>query len=498
MTRPAPPPRPADRVGPRRYALALLPLALLGLLPAWIVVLLCGLYALGVRNPSWEQARLLGSLLIVGAVPLLALRLADFSDAGGIALIVGLYVITSLAVALLHWSAHELGEGKTRGLWPVIGLGLIAPQPGLLLALAGGQLARPGLDGRRGENTHWTPGTWGALLASAVAAFALFMLLPSTSLNPATLFSPETASSPASQAGIPRPAPPAPETIPDEEVVLEEKPPRGVRMDIDAERARLPMDLGGSLMMVAAILAIVAMLRERALRRKGRRPGVTELVMVAGMLLTAALWVVVAFYVGATTGRGDGGGALEPIRDAVSRGAGMILGGGGPRQLNATPAFVTLLWLLVAVTLLVVLGLVAYLLFVRAEREAAARRAAEAAPAPMPDSPPAPRHRVRLAYAQAEGLLADTGRSREPTESPAAFARRLSALDPDLRPALDVLTRAYLPVRYGGHLTEEDADAAEAAVRDLRQLLPTLPARVLTPPEPADSRSPSIPPEATP
>lgn len=495
MTRPAPPPRPADRVGPRRYALALLPLALLGLLPAWIVALLCGLYALGVRNPTWEQARLLGSLLIAGAVPLLALRSADFSDAGGIALIVGRYVLTSLGVIVLHWSAHELGEGKTRGLWPVIGLGLIAPQPGLLLALAGGQLARPGLDGRRGENTPWSPRVWTGLLAAGAAVLALILVLPRAPLNPAGLFTQQAATT--TQGGMPAaPAPAQPDPAAgDPEPTDGERP---IEFQVNGADARLPIELGGSLFMLAFILGMIALWRGKTLRRRGQRPGVAELVMAAGLLLTAVLWFAVAVYVGATTGRGGTTGHPETLADVLGKATGTVLAARAGRQLDVTATGVTLAWLLVAVTLLVVLGLVAYLLFVRVEREEAARRATETAPAPAPDSPPAPRHRVRLAYAQAEGLLADTGRSREPTESPAVFARRLSALDPQLGPALDVLTRAYLPVRYGGHLTEEDADAAEAAVQDLRSLLPTLPARVLTPPEPADSRSPSIPPEATP
>ncbi|WP_022799681.1 DUF4129 domain-containing protein [Deinococcus ficus] len=495
MTRPAPPPRPADRVGPRRYALALLPLALLGLLPAWIVALLCGLYALGVRNPTWEQARLLGSLLIAGAVPLLALRSADFSDAGGIALIVGRYVLTSLGVIVLHWSAHELGEGKARGLWPVLALGLIAPQPGLLLALAGGQLARPGLDGRRGENTPWSPRVWTSLLAAGAAVLALILVLPRAPLNPAGLFTPQAATT--TQGGMPAaPAPAQPDPAAgDPELTDGERP---IEFRVNGADARLPIELGGSLFMLAFILGMIALWRGKTLRRRGQRPGAAELVMAAGLLLTAVLWFAVAVYLGATTGHGSATGPPRTLPEVFQKATDTFLSARAGRQLDVTPVAVTLAWLLVAVTLLLVLALVAYLLFVRAEREEVGRRATEAVPAPAPDSPPAPRHRVRLAYTQAEGLLAGTGRSRELTESPAAFARRLSALDPDLRPALDVLTRAYLPVRYGGHLTEEDADAAEAAVQDLRRLLPTLPARVLTPPEPADSRSPFIPPEATP
>ncbi|GHF72814.1 DUF4129 domain-containing protein [Deinococcus ficus] len=498
MTRPAPPPRPADRVGPRRYALALLPLALLGLLPAWIVALLCGLYALGVRNPSWEQARLLGSLLIVGAVPLLALRSADFSDPSGIALIVGLYVITSLAVALLHWSAHELGEGKTRGLWPVIGLGLIAPQPGLLLALAGGQLARPGLDGRRGENTPWTPRVWSRLLAAGAAVLALVFMLPRVALNPANLFTPsEAIATSSAREGLPEAAPAASEDIPEEELTLTDDQ-RPLEFQMNGVDAQLPIELGGSLLMLAFVLGFATLWRERAFRRQGRQPRLIDLIMAAGLVLTALLWFGVSIYMSATSTGGGGEGTPEARSQAHQKATEAFLGSDAGRQLNVTPAVAILLWLLVAVTLLLVLALISYLLFVRAEREDAARRATETAPAPAPDSPPAPRHRVRLAYTQAEGLLAGTGRSRELTESPAAFARRLSALDPDLGPALDGLTRAYLPVRYGGHLTEEDADAAEAAVQDLRRLLPTLPARFLPPPEPADSRSSFIPPEATP
>lgn len=498
MTRPAPPPRPADRVGPRRYALALLPLALLGLLPAWIVALLCALYALGVRNPTWEQARLLGSLLIAGAGTLMSLRTADLAEAVNLAQIVGLYVVTSVALALMHWSAHELTEGKIRGVVPVLALGLIAPQPGLLLALIGGLLARPGLDGRRRENHPWSPSTWTGLLMAAAAAVTLFMMVPSTSLNPAGLFAQDEAT-PSAAAGLrlPRDARkrPGPEVIPEEELIEEERP---LELWLDEEKARLPMELGGSLLMLAVILGMASLWRERVLRRRGRRPGMAEMVMAAGLLLTIALWVGVAFYMSLTAGGGRASKDPEPLSGSLGRAIEAFLGGNVTRQLNVTPSLHALTWVLVGLTVLLILALIAHLLLVRAQNEPVARDSAEPLAESMPAGPPAPQHRVRQAYAQAEGLLAGTGRSREPTESPAAFARRLSALDPDLHPALDVLTRAYLPVRYGGHLTEEDADAAEAAVQDLRRLLPTLPARVLTPPEPGDPRSPSIPPEATP
>ena len=52
-------------------ALALLPLALAGALPAWQVAALCAVYALGVRWPEWVQGRLLLGVLVAAFVGLL-------------------------------------------------------------------------------------------------------------------------------------------------------------------------------------------------------------------------------------------------------------------------------------------------------------------------------------------------------------------------------------------------------------------------------------------
>ncbi|MFD1730702.1 hypothetical protein ACFSC4_05875 [Deinococcus malanensis] len=48
----------------RAYGLALLPLALLGIMPVWTCLALCLVYALGVRSPMWAQLRLMLTLLL--------------------------------------------------------------------------------------------------------------------------------------------------------------------------------------------------------------------------------------------------------------------------------------------------------------------------------------------------------------------------------------------------------------------------------------------------
>ncbi|WP_415831266.1 DUF4129 domain-containing protein, partial [Deinococcus frigens] len=88
---------------------------------------------------------------------------------------------------------------------------------------------------------------------------------------------------------------------------------------------------------------------------------------------------------------------------------------------------------------------------------------------------PPPLHRVRLAYRQAEEALRQHGRGRMAAETPAGYAARLSSFDAVLAGPLDTLTRAYAPVRYGGRVTDEDAEQAEAAARELAAVLPDLP-----------------------
>lgn len=94
------------RVSWRAYGLALLPLSAAGWLPWWGTALLCVLFALAVRWPRWEEARLLLSLLVVGGA---AVALAPAALATGRAALVGL---------ALHYLALFCGTGPELGREP--------------------------------------------------------------------------------------------------------------------------------------------------------------------------------------------------------------------------------------------------------------------------------------------------------------------------------------------------------------------------------------------
>ncbi|MXV19821.1 hypothetical protein, partial [Deinococcus xianganensis] len=141
LTSPVPDDLAAPRTGPplTAYGLALLPLGLAGLLPLWGAALLCGLFALGVRFPVWAQARVLGTQLIIG-LSVAAQVPAALAQPRQLLVLAGTYLLLSLSGFALGAGAHALEDGRRRGLLALLP-GLLAPQPGLILALAGGALA---------------------------------------------------------------------------------------------------------------------------------------------------------------------------------------------------------------------------------------------------------------------------------------------------------------------------------------------------------------------
>lgn len=90
----------------------------------------------------------------------------------------------------------------------------------------------------------------------------------------------------------------------------------------------------------------------------------------------------------------------------------------------------------------------------------------------MPSSvgPQAPLHRVRLAYRAALEALEERGLGRFPAETPAEFAHRIPQFLPAAALPLGSLTAAYAPVRYGGRVSEAEAEQAEADAAQICQL----------------------------
>ncbi|MDV6375707.1 DUF4129 domain-containing protein [Deinococcus arenicola] len=469
----------------RAYGLALLPLAAAGWLPGWATALLCVLYGLGVRWPRWEEGRLLLGLLVVGAA---ALSLAPAALAAGRAALVGLalhYLALSAVSLALHWTAGRISDGLQRSrtalLLPLL-VGVLAPQPGLLLALAGGLLAVPGRDERMGRRPERpVSGVWWVVGAALGVVVLLALLLPRSPINWAALGGPM----PPAVGTLPpvdQPAPPPLVQTP----LAPTMPGLRLPFQFTLNNVFLPIDailLGGLLMLLAG-----GGLMLRLRRREARNPHPVEVLMVAGLLLTGALWLVS----GVLLSGGDGGGAGEtapPLARAGNALGGLLSNVTSQRQIDISAPVQLVLWLSLA--LLFALAAALFYLNLAQPRE---KEDGSKGPPRLEDSSTAQAqpalHRVRLAYRQAEALLQQHGRGRLAAETPSGYAARLCGLDPGLTGPLETLTRAYGPVRYGGRVTEDDAAGAEAAAQELSELLPGLPPPYDLPENSPDSLSP--------
>lgn len=459
------------------YGAALLPLALLGILPVWACLLLALLFGLGVRFPLWREGRLLISFLIVGGAVLghllglgglaAALRSAALSN------LLLLYLAALLGTAGLYWGAALLEEGRRRGLLLVLAVGLISPQPWLLLALVGGACMRPGHDDRRPgwlgrEGAGWKEKAVIWLAVPLALALALAFALP----RPAPLWSMQALPPAQAQAGAevpstnpggpgsaaPSSATPLPPTLPTA------PRPRAITEDvIPAPPAELLVVAG-----ILVVLALFLLLRVLPAQR-GRPATLVEWLMGAGLLLTLVLALILAF--GSSTG--GSGGDLAPLQGAESSAAGAKVQELAAPERRLTSFLNLVLW----GALLFYLGLFAVLVWMALSLRETRRREAQAAlpeHAAVPDEAAA-LHRVRVAYRDTENALTGAGRGRAAHETPQGYAARLATELPVLAAPLNLLARVYAPVRYGGSVSNADAEAAEAAEREIEAELLTLP-----------------------
>jgi len=77
--------------------------------------------------------------------------------------------------------------------------------------------------------------------------------------------------------------------------------------------------------------------------------------------------------------------------------------------------------------------------------------------------------RIRQIYTELIRLAADSGRPRDPAQTPLEFAEVLHEDWPAAAPDLDRITRAYLKIRYGGFPEHaEEVRAVEDAWRSVR------------------------------
>ncbi|GGR80642.1 DUF4129 domain-containing protein [Deinococcus sedimenti] len=463
LTSPVPDDLAAPRTGPplTAYGLALLPLGLAGLLPLWGAALLCGLFALGVRFPVWAQARLLGTQLIVG-LSVAAQAPAALGQPRQLLALAGTYLLLSMSGFALSAGAHALEDGRRRGLLALLP-GLLAPQPGLIVALAGGALARPARDARHAPQA--APGWWTWVAGAALAAALLGTLLPMPRPDIAGAFLPTTTPSAQAtrdaQAAPPAPAVPTAPSRPGTETSW-----LGVQLDVGVPLLPPELALGVGLLCLLAA-AGVPQLRRRA----GRPPHPSEVLMAAGLILTGLLWFASAVLLnlgGSAPGSADSGAAPPP--DEAARMA----------EAATEPAaqVISVSWLAPLAQLLALAGLLivgAVLLANRRRTAAPVTGTPEHDDLPTASAPPAPLHRVRVAYREALAALSDAGLGRAAHETPSGYAARLGARHPDLADPLGTLTALYEPVRYGGQLTDEQAGQAEQAARAVLQIIPTLP-----------------------
>ncbi|CAM3949397.1 DUF4129 domain-containing protein [Deinococcus marmoris] len=467
----------------RAYGLALLPLAAAGWLPWWATALLCVLFGLAVRWPRWEEGRLLLSLLVVGGA---AVALAPAALAQGRAALVGLalhYLALFFVVIALNWSANRITDGlrRSRGaLFVPLLIGLLAPQPGLLLALAGGLLAVPGRDERMGRRPEQpTPRVWW-VAGAALAALLLFsVLLPRQAVNWGALGGPTPPPATA-------PLPPPNQTVPPDlgqTPSVPNSPGLALPFQFTIDNVFLPIDailLGGLLLLVAG-----GGLLFRLRREEGRKPRLIEMLMVAGLLLTGAVWLAAGVLL--SGGDGGGSGAAQTMGPGAGNALGELLSNiTGRRQIDVSGFLQALLWLSLALLFALAAALF-WLNFTQPREKESDEKALDGLEDAAPVSTQPALHRVRLAYRQAEELLRQHGRGRLAAETPAGYAARLTALDAVLAGPLDTLTRAYGPVRYGGRVTDEDAAQAEAAAHELAVVLPDLP----PPHDPSEDSDPS-------
>ncbi|WP_424951227.1 DUF4129 domain-containing protein [Deinococcus sp.] len=454
------PPRNAGGTRPylRPWLAALLPFTALGLLPWWACLALSVSLALGRLN---DDSRSIGALIVLLAAVLVSGplllggtpgRLPAAGTLFGQAAVVGLLALASL---------RALEHGQRRGLLLPVAALLLSPGPGGLAALLLAGLSLNGAEtGLRLRLASTGQGRMGWLLPLTVllisgAALLLQTALPGNGLStPAhTTAAPGARPHGAGPAAAPtarpqptggHPSPPAasPSAAPEDQAVL--------------LRPLVPLT---GLLIVTCLLLLIQRVR---LKRAERRSHWTDYAAILAMLGTL-------FMVGVLGAGAGPGGVLSrsPLAAAAATG-----GRTGPAPagntrpapswiaplLNAGILFSTLFFAVAAVYLCRTL---------RAERTDRRPARPTADPAPRASVLP-PLHRVRLAWRGLETVLAAAGLARGGSETPEEFSARLTGLLPMAAADLHTLLHVYLPVRYGGELSEDAAARAEASARSIQ------------------------------
>lgn len=471
----------------RAYGLAVLPLALLGVMPVWSCLALCMVYALGVRHAQWAQLRLTLTLLLTALTAVVSVPEARQGGLASLVVLAVSYIVWTLSGVALNLGAQTLQDGQRRGLWPVLLAGLLAPQPLLLLALAGGLAARPGPDDRRTDRVRdsrvWS---WG--LAALVAGVLVATTLPQADSSWLTSRMAGNGATPGAgtlqSPGRTEAASRSPTTSAEQGITLP------LQLQIEASGLLTPMTFLG-VAGVCLLLGLATLLRLNV-GGSGERRHPAEVLMALTLVLTAVVWLAVAALLNSGGGGGMGSGAAD-IFERLGRLTDTLARAPATRSVDLTPLLQLQLWLALAFTVALIVAV-----FARLRRGIAT--AGLRGPVPPDERAGVAAnekhqalHRVRVAYRDAEAALAESGRGRGPSETPASYASRIGGRDPVLAGALTILTGAYAPVRYGGRVTDEDADQADSALAELKRALNTLP-----PLDPDDVHGPSIDSDSSP
>ncbi|MCY1702636.1 DUF4129 domain-containing protein [Deinococcus sp. SL84] len=479
--------------GPTRHwrivAFAALPLVLAGMLPLPALLGLMAVFALTAREELLPLRPQL-SLLVLAVNLLVTLWLAV--QAGDQRSMVGAFfvgLVQMLAAWLAVQAAERAEDARGRGWLWLLPAFVLAPHPLGLLSLGAAALLRRSADDRALPSRWQSPedgqgagyeqrpehvrARWLWLPVAAVLALLAGLLLPRASLweqavaymsvteqvtvvdNSARPAAPEAPTSGAPGQAEP-PVPPL------------DSPAPGFNHNLS--RAALGyLDLISVGVMLAFILYALTQLR-RQLRRPGAPPNwrqVWPLLALLALPLSLLAVILAAQFqaLDVTVVDGQHPPALLPPANPLVAAAQRVTQALAGTPLGNPNLYDVLFLLLGSLFLLALLAWVWQLLTARSRPTFAYEDTREAGPAvtsaPVPDLTPL--HRVRAAYARTETHLAAAGLHRRASETPAEYLRRAASRWPNLSAPLAALGRAYAPVRYGGGVSDTQADTAEAA-----------------------------------
>ncbi|SMB94814.1 protein of unknown function [Deinococcus hopiensis KR-140] len=439
-------------------------------LPWWAVLGM--VLALLASRQEGENPLLRLPLLLLGGGQGLLVQVPNMKGAAGALLFTQLFLQVFGGAVLVALTTGAL-EGR-KMVWGVAGLaaalllgvvvtGTAAPW-GLALGFLALVLTLLGTVGWEERPSHRLPGS-----RRAVGEVAALGLLGATLLGLLALAWPAAGvkSSPSAAVSATTAAPLRPPQASVSPVRLP-RPLAEPRTQVAPTPAGRPPLPGGDLPLLGGLLLIAALwfMLGRARRTKPeQKRNWWEVAALAGLLVGALL---TAAFIGATppsSGASLGpGGEIQKELGKKSRSA-------APQErapIPLSPATqARLLWAIHLAAFLVLAALAGAVLWLTLQSREKVRTGEATPEEALPSGPDAALHRVRVAYREALAALGRVGLGRAEAETPAEHAARVTHLLPALVAPLGVLVTAYTPVRYGGRVTEEDADAAEEAARQV-------------------------------